>query len=88
MYGIWFLIVFAGAGAVLLVIALASAAWAPVLAVLAGLGLIGALILRSSARRTSQVGREHAAAREDERRADKTAAGGIPRSGAPASGEG
>jgi hypothetical protein len=84
MYGTWFVSVLAIGMVVLLAIALAAGAFAPLLA--AGIALVVGVVLLigASARRSSQVGAEHATAAEERRQAgqgDRPSASAAPRSG-------
>ena len=84
------MLIFAGIGMLILLIALAFSAFAPVIGVVVGLFLVVAAILFLSGRRTQQVGREHQAAARERREAGGSAARAqSPASGgAPAAGEG
>jgi flagellar biosynthesis component FlhA len=85
MYGKWFLTVFAFGGAVLLIVGLMTAF--PALAAVAIGLLLGFIVIYAlAARRTRQVGAEHATAAEERR--DAGQAGRPSASGAPRSGEG
>jgi hypothetical protein len=89
VYGTWFLITLAGIAILMLAVALASAAWLPVLGI--GLGMILAVfaIASMATRRTAQVGRESASATSDEEQAERVRSGGHPRAGGtPAADEG
>jgi flagellar biosynthesis component FlhA len=83
MYGKWFLTVFAFGAAILLIVGLMTA-FAALVAVAIGLllGFIALWVL--AARRTRQVGAEHATTAEERRDAGQTerpSASGAPRSG-------
>jgi flagellar biosynthesis component FlhA len=85
MYGKWFLTVFAFGAAILLIVGLMTAF--PALAAVAIGGLLGFIVLWVlAARRTRQVGAEHATIAEEQRQAGQN--GRPSASGAPRSGEG
>jgi fatty acid desaturase len=90
MYGTWLTLIFAGVGLVVLLIALAFSAFAPVIGVVVGLFLVVAAVLFLSGKRTGQVGQEHEAADRERREAGGPAgrAQGPASGGAPAAGEG
>jgi hypothetical protein len=90
VYGSWFLITLAGIAILMLAVALASAAWLPVFGIGLGMMLAVFVIASMATRRTAQVGREHASARDDEeQQAEQVRSGGHPRAGtAPVSDEG
>jgi hypothetical protein len=89
VYGTWFVVTLAGIAVLMLAVALAGAAWLPVLGIGIGLMLAVFAIASMATRRTAQVGHEHASAREDELQAERVRSGGHPRAGgAPVSEEG
>ena len=86
MYGRWLLIVFAFGLMVLLVIGLIATAFTPIFAVAIALLVGVVLVFGMAARRSSQVGSERSAAKQERREAGQGHRPGA--TGAPAGGEG